>query len=195
MNSALTAGILSGIAGLLTFLVLHQVWISPIWFIMPIGLAIASLGGLAVGWAYELLAAGLPAGILRVPAFSGLILLILLPALVLPHFREPVFGLTPTGFVQLAATGKAARLFLIELVLTAPLMGALVGLWIGGSREAAARTALAGLVFALGPGHNIPLISGVWGPVFKSWALLVLMIVISTITLVYAEQWIPINHR
>ena len=50
MKSSLIAGILSGTAGLLVFLVIHHVWIKPIWAIFPAGLFIAALGGLAVGW-------------------------------------------------------------------------------------------------------------------------------------------------
>ena len=58
--SNLIAGVLSGIAGLLTFLVIHHFWILPIWFIAPAGLIIAALGGLAVGWSYAEIQAGLP---------------------------------------------------------------------------------------------------------------------------------------
>lgn len=190
MSPALLAGILSGITGLLTFLLIHAAWISPIWFILPVGSLIAGLGGLAVGWAYELLAPGLPAGPWRIPAFFGVITLILLPALVLPHFRSPVFIVTPTGFEQAVSTAKAVQLFILELVITAALAGGLAGWWVGGSRDAILRTALAGLFFALGPGHNIPLISGNWGAVFKSWGLLAAIIIVSTITLVTAEAYL-----
>ncbi len=50
--TALLAGALSGIDGLLVFLTLHHVWIKPIWDILPAGLVVAGLGGLAFGWAY-----------------------------------------------------------------------------------------------------------------------------------------------
>jgi len=40
------AGVLAGIA---VFLVLHQLWIMPIWFILPNRAVIAAAGGLAVG--------------------------------------------------------------------------------------------------------------------------------------------------
>ena len=49
MKAALIAGVISGMAGLLVFLTIHHFWIKPIWFIAPIGLMIAGLGGLAVG--------------------------------------------------------------------------------------------------------------------------------------------------
>ena len=39
----------------------------------------------------------------------------------------------------------------------------MIGWLIGRTRRAAASTALAGLIFALGPGHNIPLIGGTPG--------------------------------
>jgi hypothetical protein len=54
------AGVLAGIAGLLAFLVLHALWIVPIWFILPVGLLVAGGGGLAVGWAYAELRYRLP---------------------------------------------------------------------------------------------------------------------------------------
>ena len=50
MTADLIAGSLSGIAGLLVFLVIHHFWIRPIWFILPVGLMIAGFGGLAAGW-------------------------------------------------------------------------------------------------------------------------------------------------
>ena len=43
-TAAYIAGAVAGIAGLLAFLVLHALWIVPIWFILPVGLLVA--GGL-----------------------------------------------------------------------------------------------------------------------------------------------------
>ncbi|MGH2619348.1 MAG: hypothetical protein ACRDHG_02090, partial [Anaerolineales bacterium] len=60
MSPALTAGVISGVAGLLVFLWIHHFLIRPIWFILPMGLPIAAGGGLAVGWAYAELLPGLP---------------------------------------------------------------------------------------------------------------------------------------
>ena len=66
-KASITSGILAGAAGLLVFLVIHHVWIKPIWFILPLGLVIAAIGGLAVGWAYSELLPYLPAD----PVFHG----------------------------------------------------------------------------------------------------------------------------
>jgi membrane associated rhomboid family serine protease len=59
-KASLIAGLLAGITGLLVFLVIHHLWIKPIWFILPLGLVIAAAGGLAAGWAYSELLPGLP---------------------------------------------------------------------------------------------------------------------------------------
>lgn len=49
MKSYLIAGVLYGLAGLLVFLAIHHFWSRPIWFILPAGMLIVGLGGLAVG--------------------------------------------------------------------------------------------------------------------------------------------------
>ncbi len=187
MNAPLLAGALSGIAGLLTFLIIHHITIQPIWYILPFGFVFAVFGGMAVGWAYELLKPGLPPGNWTSIAFASLIMLILAPALVLPHFRTPIFLMTPEGAQLVVSTGRAIFLFIIELVVTSTIAGAFVGWWIGQSHSAVLRTALAGLIFALGPGHNIPLISGAWGGVLKSWVLLLAIILVSSVVLVVSE--------
>jgi hypothetical protein len=43
-TAALIAGASAGIAGLLAFLVLHALWIVPIWFMVPVGLLVAGGG-------------------------------------------------------------------------------------------------------------------------------------------------------
>jgi hypothetical protein len=59
-EAAPVAGVASGIAGLLVFLVIHAMWIKPIWFILPAGLIISGAGGLAAGWAYAEVLSSLP---------------------------------------------------------------------------------------------------------------------------------------
>jgi hypothetical protein len=186
MNPALTAGTLSGIAGLLVFLIIHHFWIRPIWFILPVGLVLAALGGLAVGWSYAELGPFLPARPWTVPALVLLIALILLPAFVLAELRAPLFDVSVPGGLLLVSTGRAVFIFITELLCTATLAGGLLGWWIGGSTRAAAATALASFVFALGPGHNIPFLGSTPG-VFKGALLLFAVVLTAAITLVAVE--------
>jgi len=162
-SAALIAGVVAGLAGLLVFLVLHALWIVPIWFILPIGLVLAAGGGLAIGWAYAELHHRLPRRpwtSLTVVGVSGLILM---PAFVLAELQAPVFVVTPTGPVQTVATSFIVARFVGELLATASIVGGLVGAWLGRTRRAALATAVAGFVYALGPGHNIPFLGGTPG--------------------------------
>jgi hypothetical protein len=152
----LIAGVLSGIAGLLVFLVIHHFWIRPIWFILPLGLFIAALGGLAVGWAYHELSPSLPPQPWSILAVVVVIGFILTPAIILAELLPPLFTTTETGAELTVSVSYAAALFVLELLLTAALAGGLAGWLIGRTLRAALATASAGLIFALGPGHNIP---------------------------------------
>ena len=159
-KASLIAGVLAGIAGLLVFLVLDQLWIMPIWFILPIGLVIAAAGGLAVGWAYNELLPGLPRRPWSIFAWVVLIGLTLTPAIILAQLSPPLF--TPTGIMNVSLKG-AVIIFIRDLLLTATVTGGLTGWLIGRTKRAALATALAGFVFALGPGHNIPFLGNTPG--------------------------------
>jgi hypothetical protein len=185
-SSALTSGMLAGAAGLLTFLVIHAFWIVPIWFILPMGLVIAIPGGLAVGWGYSQVADRLPSRPLRAPVLMGLIAIILLPATTLAELRQPMFALTPQGAIFQSSIPRGIFIFVAELLSTASITGGLLGWWLGGTRKAAAAMALAGAIFALGPGHNIPFIGGTGG-VFKEWAILGSVIFVAALVLVEAQ--------
>ena len=82
-KASLIAGMLAGAAGLLVFLVIQHLWIKPIWFILPVGLVIATAGGLAVGWAYNELLPSLPRRPWTILAWLVLIGLTLAPAVVI----------------------------------------------------------------------------------------------------------------
>jgi hypothetical protein len=184
-RAAPVAGVLAGAAGLLVFLVIHHLWIAPIWFILLPGLALAGLGGLAVGRAYGELHHRLPPRPWRHLAWAGLVGLTLVPALVLAELRPPLFD-ADTGELSRGTTpGLVAARFAGELLLPATLAGAIGGHLLGG-RRAARRMGLAGLVFALGPGHNVPLLGGTSGAA-KGAVLLVAIVVVSTGVLVEAH--------
>ena len=189
MNSALMAGLLSGFAGLLVFLTIHHFWIRPIWFILPPGLLIAALGGLVVGWAYAEIQVGLPPRPWTALAMFALIGAILTPAILLAQRRPPPLDLSTGAIIDGTSTGMVIARVAIELLLTATAAGALLGWWLGRTPQAALATALAGFVFALGPGHNIPLL-GNTPAVGKGIVLLVVITAISVIVLVESQAWL-----
>jgi hypothetical protein len=184
-TAALVAGIASGVAGLIVFLAIHHVWIKPIWFIAPPGLAIAALGGLALGWAYKEIRLGLPAPPWTALSVCGLMLAILLPAVLLSFTHGPLFDLA-TATIPPGQGRRVAVRVALELGLTAIVMGALAGWLIGRSGRATLATALAGFAFALGPGHNIPMF-GTNPRAFKGLAIMAVVVVASSFCLVEVE--------
>lgn len=189
LSPALVAGLCSGLAGLLVFLTIHHFWIRPIWFIALPGAMIAGLGGLAVGWAYTEVRGGLPPRPWTALAVFALVAATLAPAVVLAQLRPPPLDIR-TGAVIGGSSGWAvAGRFALELLLTATLAGGLAGWWLGHTPRAALAMALAGLVFALGPGHNVPFL-GNTPAVGKGIVLLVAIIAVSAVVLVEAEAWL-----
>jgi len=188
MATSLIAGLLSGIAGLLVFLTIHHFWIKPIWFILPPGLVIAALGGLAVGWSYAEIRAGLPPRPWTALAVFALVAATLTPAILLAQLRPPPLDIS-TGAIINGSTASVIARFVIELLLTATMVGGLAGWWLGHTQRAVFATALAGFIFALGPGHNIPLL-GNTPAVGKGIILLVIIIFVSAIVLVESQAWL-----
>jgi hypothetical protein len=188
LNVHLIAGVMAGIVGLLIFLVIHHFWISPIWFIMPIGLIIAALGGLAVGWAYHELSPNLPVLPWSAIAFIGLIGIILAPAIVLAELRQPLFTISESGSELAVPVWHAMFVFILELLVTATLVGGLAGWLIRRSSRAALATAVAGFIFALGPGHNIPFLGNTPGTL-KGIVILLAVILPAAFILVGSSIW------
>ena len=186
---ALVAGVAAGLTGLVAFLTLHWLWIMPIWFILPVGMLVAGSGGLAVGWAYAELQRGLPKRPWRAAVVVALLGVILLPAFVLAELRGPVFTVTSIGPIQTVSTPEIVARFIGDLLATATLVGALVGGWLGRTRRAALATAVAGFLFALGPGHNIPLIGGTTG-VGKEVLILSIATCLAASVLVAGHAWL-----
>jgi len=179
----LIAGVLSGIIGLLVFLMIHHFWIAPIWFILPIGLLIAAIGGLAVGWTYHELSSSLPPRPWSTLVVVALIGIILAPSIILAELRQPLFTLTETGAELSVSVAYVAAVFTLELLVTATLLGGLAGWLIGRTPRAVLATGIAGLVFALGPGHNIPFL-GNSPATGKGIAILLVIILSAAVVLV-----------
>ncbi len=191
-KASLIAGMLAGVAGLLVFLVIHHLWIKPIWFILPVGLVIAVPGGLAIGWAYSELQPRLPKRPWAIPALVALIGLTLAPAFVIAQLRPPVFTGSGMNVIANVNVAQAAVIFVRDLLLPAAVIGGLAGWLIGRTKRAALITALAGFVFALGPGHNAPFL-GNQPATGKGIILLAAIILASSIVLVEGQA--ALQHR
>lgn len=176
-KASLIAGMLAGVTGLLVFLVIHHLWIKPIWFILPIGLVIAVIGGLAIGWAYHELLPGLPRRPWTIIAWFALMGFTLIPAVVIAQLRPPLFTGTGMNVIANVSIAEAVVIFVRDLILPATVIGGLAGWLIGRTKQAMLATALAGFVFALGPGHNVPFLGN--QPATAKGIILLIAIVLS----------------
>jgi hypothetical protein len=155
---------------------------------------VAGGGGLVVGWAYAELRWRLPRRPWTALAVVGIIGVTLLPAFVLAELQGPVFTVTPGGPVQTVATSQIVTRFVGHLLATATIVGGLVGRWLGRTQRATCAMAVAGFVFALGPGHNIPLLGGTPG-VGKEFALMTAVTLVSALVLVEGDAWLSARGR
>ena len=188
-GGAIEAGAIAGVGGLAVFLVLHHLWIVPIWFIAPVGAVMAAIGGAAVGAAYGELLPRLPPRPWTSLWVMASVAAILTPSFVAVELSGPIYamGLGGEGTLLVSAP-EALTTFVVGLVGTATLTGAALGATIGRTRRAAAKMALAGLALALGPGHNIPLLGGTPAAV-KELAVLAIVVGVASLVLVESQVW------
>jgi len=191
MTPSIHAGVLSGVLGLFVFLVIHHIWIKPIWMIFVPGLLIAVAGGAAIGWAYFYIRASLPARPWNSLAMLAIIIGVLAPGMALSFTHGPLFDLATAKIPTGQGWAVAAR-FGLELALTSTIAGALIGAWLGGTPVAAASMAVAGLAFALGPGHNIPMF-GTNPLAFKGHAIVLFIAV--PVAFVLVEGTVLLSRR
>lgn len=165
--SALLAGSAGGVAGFAAFLVIHAIWIVPIWFIAPTGLVFGVAGGAATGWAWHVHREHLPARTgARALLLFGAAVVVLLPSEAVALLFAPADPRT------LAGQPVASLLSLIGVyVAAAALLGAIAGGLLGRSWAAAAVTGLAAAVFGAGIGHNAPLLGHSW-VAGKMWTIM-----------------------
>jgi hypothetical protein len=192
---SVAAGVVAGLAGLAVFLLLHHLWIVPIWFIAPAGALMAAVGGAAVGAAHADLRPHLPrrpwAAIATAAVWTG----VLAPALVIAEVRGPIFVMgTDGGGTLLVPASDVLVAFLVGLVGVSALTAAAIGAAVGRSRRAVATMTVAAIVVALGPGHNIPMLGGT-AAVAKEVAVLGVVIAIAAVVLVEAEVWFARPRR
>jgi hypothetical protein len=187
MPGALMAGMAAGVAGLVVFLILHQLWIVPIWFVAPAGLVVALAGGAVAGIAYGELRSSLP----RRPWTSLVVMAgataIVAPAVVIAEVRGPIFAMDGSGGGDLLVPPTTALVDVVAgLIAMSVLTGAALGWIVGRTRRGAVTMALAALVIAIGPGHNIPLLGGT-PVVAKELVILTVVGVVASIVLVEGE--------
>jgi hypothetical protein len=183
----LFSGAVSGLASLLVFMVVHVIWITPIWFVLPLGIVLAGGGGMVVSWAYTETKHRLPPPPWTVLAVAAIVFATLLPAFALAQLHPLLIDLDGTLLVKIPVL---VRHFILDLLVTAFATGALIGWWLGRSKRAALATGMAGVTFALGPGHNTAVVTlepGVAGLALKMLALMGIVIFVAAIVLVYGQ--------
>jgi hypothetical protein len=179
LGAALLAGSVAGAVGFAAFLLIHSIWIVPIWGIAPAVLW-AVLGGFTVGWAYDVHRVRLPARpVGRVAVVFACASLTLAPGLLLLPL-PPAGGSNPSILV-LGVAGIAGL-----LLLATPLLAAALGAVLGRSVRAAVATGLAAFTFMSGIGHNIPIFGFGWVGV-KMWTIMLTVTAIASVTLVVVE--------
>lgn len=191
-KATLIAGMLAGVTGLVVFLLIHHLWIKPIWFILPVGLVIAVPGGLIIGWAYCELLPHMPRRPWAIFACFALIAITLAPAVVIAQLRPPLFTGTGMNVIASVSIAQAAVIFVRDLLLPATVIGGLAGWLIGRTKRAARITALAGFVFALGPGHNVPFLGN--QPATGKGIILLIAIVLA-VSIVLVEGHAILRNR
>ena len=191
---AVLAGSSAGLAALAVFLVIHHLWIVPIWFIAPVGAVMAVVGGAAAGASYEALRAHLPRRPWASAAVAAVFASTLVPAILVAQARGPMFAMDADGGGTLLVPPTDAVLdVLVGLIAVSAITGGVLGWLIGRSRRAAVTTMLAAVAFALGPGHNIPLL-GDTSAVGMELAILGAVVVVASVVLVEAEAWFSRRH-
>jgi len=166
---AARAGAASGVAGFATFIVVHSVWIFPIWFIAPTGAVIATAVGAAVGMAFDSVrpmpwptwsSIGIP--------FLGVVA-VLVPAVILSEMGLRAGAASPLPIVA-GHVGSAAA------------MGGLLGAVAGRTRRSVGMCAFAAVLIAVGPGHNIPMLASTPGAM-KELTLLLAVFFVAAVAL------------
>ena len=191
--AAPVAGALAGLAGVIVFLTLHAWWILPIWSVVPLGLAVAVIGGAATGWAYDLLGTHVPAGLVSawLAVVAGAVA-VLTPSLVLAYVGGPyvpVVDGVPVSPSPEEVPAIAVR-FVLEFVVVTTLAGGALGWWLERTRRAAVAVGAAALAFALGPGHNNPFLFtfGSTAAMLRGMSLVLASIAIASLVLVALER-------
>ncbi|HEU5317912.1 MAG TPA: hypothetical protein VFX49_17505 [Chloroflexota bacterium] len=183
LTPTLIAAAFAGLGGFVVFLVVHALWILPIWFIAAPGSVVAALGGAGAGWAYHEVRPRFRRPVGAILALLGLQLVAVAPAHALAMARGPL----PPGFVT-NPPGPFLLRVMTELLVGAAAIGAVAGAVMApGRRRAAVATAAAAVGLAIGPGHNVPLLAAAPAAP-KMWLLLGASILTAAVLFVPASR-------
>lgn len=151
LRASLAAGAVAGVAGSVFFSVVHWLFVFPTWGTL-IGLPLALVAGLALGWAFHELAArsALPAGLVGGAAFAGLLML----TLVAVHLVSLLAPQPPLERLREGADVDALALAM-ALLAAAP-AGAALGWALTRAPRSALALGAAALATSVALGHNIP---------------------------------------
>ena len=185
--ASVRAGIVAGLAGFTTFLLIHHLWIVPIWFIAPVGATLAAAGGAAVGAVYADLVPHLPRRPWREVAVMIVFGLVQLPAVIIAELRGPIYAMDGNAGTLLVSGGEAIVDVVVGLGVTAAIAGAGLGWLITRDRRVAGSMAIAALALALGPGRNIPLLGGT-PVVAKELVILGAVVTVAAVVLVAVHR-------
>lgn len=187
LGTGLLPGVAAGVTALVVFLLLHAVWIVPIWSVVPLGLVIAGVAGVAVGRAYRHVEPHLPGGLLRRwLTVAGGAALVLVPSLVVAWVGEPYFVVVDGARVPTGGGSTVAVRFAVEFLLVTTIAGAVLGRAVTRTRRGTLSVAVAAFALALGPGHNLPFFHVVAAPAAARTAVLLTLapIVVASAVLV-----------
>lgn len=143
MTPAVTAGAIAGGVALIVFVVVHAMWIVPIWGMLSM-IPLAALVGALAAWPLEQMSSRLPP-----EPVDGIGLALVLLASLVP---TALFAVVAGPVDQQRITWQSV---FVPLALAAP-AGAVIGLALTGSAAAAGALAIAALAYALTLGHNLP---------------------------------------
>jgi hypothetical protein len=190
LGAALLGGAAAGVVGYAAFLVIHAVWIVPIWDAAPGGFPFAVFAGVAVGWAYDVYHMRLPARpIRRAAGVFACASFALAPGLLLLPLPPPDPGGSNPSIIVVGVAGIA-----VFLLLAMPLIAATLGAVFGRSLRAAVAIALAAFTLIISLGHNIPTFGFGWHGV-KMWTIMLTVNAIAAVTLIVVDTWISRRLR
>ncbi len=161
-DSYVAVGVLCGFVCLGAFLVIHAIWIAPIWNVAVIGVILACAGGVVAARCYALARHLMPARPVSWIMVFGMLVAPLVPCVILTSALPPLLEAENGEIVHPINVPWLVTGFFVNLLIPATAVGAAIGWVITNRRSAVALFATMGLLMALGPGHNLPLF-GVFG--------------------------------